>query len=344
MAVTFTERYVDASATGGGTGTQADPWTLNESLANVAAGDRVNVKAGTYNVTNDTCTTSGTRTSPIVFRGYKTTIGDLDNSNENLTSATDIPVVVTSTAGFGFNNCSFLSVNHMNFEGGPWGYQSTGFRVAVPYGSVRKCRFTSTGTGPGANSIACVTGGTTTVYIDCYFSSSSTAGYEILSSCAVALNCVFEGTGSSDGPPAIESSVNGAYNCLFINCSTGIAISYNLQTVTIQGCLFYNPTQSGTAIRATGAGYERLRIVKDCVFVNQSTAIDSLLTDASNWYVDGCAYYNVATQLQDVPYQSNAITLTADPFVSAANGNFNLNDFPGGGNLLRAKYYELGGN
>ena len=36
-------------------------------------------------------------------------------------------------------------------------------------------------------------------------------------------------------------------------------------------------------------------------------------------------------------------TLTADPFVSAANGNFNLNNAAGGGAVLRSTSYTLGG-
>lgn len=39
----------------------------------------------------------------------------------------------------------------------------------------------------------------------------------------------------------------------------------------------------------------------------------------------------------------NSITLTADPFVDAANGDFNLNNVTGGGALLRAVTYNLPG-
>ncbi len=66
------------------------------------------------------------------------------------------------------------------------------------------------------------------------------------------------------------------------------------------------------------------------------------LTETELGFHEGltCYLYN-ASGFTGITFPS--VTLTADPFVSAANGNFNLNDFPGGGNLLRAKYYELGG-
>lgn len=79
-------------------GTATYPWTLTQAIASVAAGDRVNIKSGAYPRTaTDTVGTDGTVTQPIVWRGYHTTIGDLDavgrtNGNGPLIG-TNFPVI-----------------------------------------------------------------------------------------------------------------------------------------------------------------------------------------------------------------------------------------------------------
>ncbi len=77
----FVEKYV--TVTGGGLhdgSSEANAWTLDEAWSNYSAGDRLNIKAGTYTLTQImNIWTSGTVTAPVSLRGYKTTIGDLDN-------------------------------------------------------------------------------------------------------------------------------------------------------------------------------------------------------------------------------------------------------------------------
>lgn len=78
----WTERYVSVAGGGAHDGTsEANAWTLAEAIAAYAAGQRVNVKAGTYaNTTTDRAfATNGTTTAPVWWRGYNVAIGDLDD-------------------------------------------------------------------------------------------------------------------------------------------------------------------------------------------------------------------------------------------------------------------------
>src|SRR3712207_3595128 len=117
----FTERYVRADAPGGGDGTTDSnaganaAWTLAEAITNVAAGHRVNVKAGTYATTTTarTMSTAGTTTAPIWWRGYKTTPGDMDGtvSHGTFASGAEIPVFTFTTAALTFSGAHQIVAN-----------------------------------------------------------------------------------------------------------------------------------------------------------------------------------------------------------------------------------------
>jgi hypothetical protein len=72
--VAWTERYVTAAATGGGDGlAEGTAWTPTEAAANVASGQRVNIKAGTY---ARTAQLQWSNNGPYLIQGYTTTPGD----------------------------------------------------------------------------------------------------------------------------------------------------------------------------------------------------------------------------------------------------------------------------
>ena len=322
MAITFTERYVTATALGGGTGTQADPWTWDEALANVAAGDRVNVQAGTYNVTNPSCTADGNRTNPIVFRGYQNTIGDLDENNNELTSGVDVPVIVTTTEGGGFNNCDFLFINHIHFQGGPWGFNASCFHMRLNYGRARRCKLTSIGSSVGGNAINVCTSLSTTVFLDCHFKLDTTSGgYEFIQAADTVQGCFFEGTGTGHAV-AIEQCAD-IRDCIFYNTG-GVRSMWNTGRFVVTNCTFYNPTQYGVAITWFGQDYARNSVIRNCMFANFTKGVSAKNADSVDWQVDGCSYYNVATQIENIAFQTNAKTEDTDPFLDSANKDMRL--------------------
>ena len=74
----ITEKYVTTTGAGAHDGTsEANAWSLTEAIAAAAAGNRVNVKAGTYTLGAGATFPAGTVAAPIIWRGYSSTIGDL---------------------------------------------------------------------------------------------------------------------------------------------------------------------------------------------------------------------------------------------------------------------------
>ena len=166
--------------------------------------------------------------------------------------------------------------------------------------------------------------------------------------------------------------------CLITNCEYGIySLGGGGEESFLSDSIIENCTSGGgfwsqapnlymvnsVIANNTGLGLNRssnLTYIKGCVFVNNSShgvssnadlIIDSVFDSNGGYGISGTpktvignAFRNNTSGEMSSGSNLDPITLTADPFVSAANGNFNLNDFPGGGNLLRAKYYELGGN
>lgn len=93
----FTERYVTDAAVGTGDGTSGDPWTLAQALTNADAGDRVNIQSDSgYSLAADTVSNPGNAAQAIVFRGYNSSIGDLEGQGRNADgtlNTTNFPVI-----------------------------------------------------------------------------------------------------------------------------------------------------------------------------------------------------------------------------------------------------------
>ncbi len=77
-------RYVSTSATGGGAGTYADPWTWQEANDSCAAGMVIKYTGGTYLEAQINPKHSGTWARPITFQNYATDVCSLYNSTTNL--------------------------------------------------------------------------------------------------------------------------------------------------------------------------------------------------------------------------------------------------------------------
>lgn len=152
----LTERYVTTT----GTDTYANstniatPMSLSTAITNGTAGDRINIKAGTYTRSaTDTIAGAGTVTSPLIWRGYNSTPGDLDTPVQSTGNLS------LTTTNFPLIDYSGNSANRFNWTGGFSLWQNLYIKTAYDGNSILmnggnqaayNCKFEDNGTGTSA--------------------------------------------------------------------------------------------------------------------------------------------------------------------------------------------------
>ena len=150
----FTERYVTDAAPGGGDGQIGTPWTLAEALAAAVAGDRVNILSDSgYALSADTVTNSGTAVQLICFRGYNSSIGDLENNGWNADGTLDVTgfPIITLSGVLSFPGAYILMQNLVftaSSINAPCVGSSTGDQV-----SIVECKITNSTNNAGAGAL-----------------------------------------------------------------------------------------------------------------------------------------------------------------------------------------------
>ena len=317
----FTEKYVTAAATGLGSGSsESDAWTLSQAHSNCAAGDRINVKAGTYTLTSGLYTSkSGTDASPIAWRGYKTTIGDRDNETTRQVSGTDIPKIVTNTSGgyFGFTG-NYLQFSRIAFETNTYNRPALYFRTANS--RAFHCQFLST-----QAYARCIEIGYGQRQIVAYCEVELT--YPTLAQVAMSggNHHQFVGNTIKVASPDATCINSGNYyanvvNNLCIGGATGCAISSAGNQRLVTGNTFVGSTV-GLSLSGGNA------VIQNNLFANCTSGITA--SSSCESLIFSNAFYNVTTE-----YGSNvnpetgvfdSVTETSDPFVDAASNDYTLN-------------------
>lgn len=114
--------------------------------------------------------------------------------------------------------------------------------------------------------------------------------------------------------------------------------------ICITGNIFYNNTSDGIEVTGAGDGLSTLLIESNIFDSNGSYGVNfsSVSVDASYLSGNGALLLNNAYRgntsgaTNPASIGTDDTTLTADPFVDAANGDFNINNIAGGGASLRA--------
>lgn len=355
----FTEKYVRADAAGGGNGTTDTnsgangAWTLAEAIAAYAAGQRLNVKSGvgTYanTTTSRTFATAGTTTAPIVWRGFVTTIGDIDSNN-----ALTKPAITFTTGRF------IVSAIHQTFQNlDISGAATAGAQVSSQggLGPVRfvRCRMENTGANAASSALNMQTASNTTFLEDCWLKAPTSATRCIDAARGVTmLGCVTQG-----GAIGVDFNTNATtltvFGCVFFG-QTGAAIKASIATgrVLVNGCSIYAPGGAGVEFSALPSAESAH--VCNCLFslcgtydIHNSTGTDTNLILRSN------NLSHAPTLAHELGFGDSPDhfpqTDSSSPFTNAAGSDFSLvstsnaraNGLPGGfENQSYTSYLDIG--
>ena len=144
-------------------------------------------------------------------------------------------------------------------------------------------------------------------------------------------------------------------NCIVTNATIGM--KGDRYPVYAYGCVFHNISSHAIALNsAPSSTYSRYWPVSPAkeyffgrnIFSNVSGDVfngDNLTTGPDEteygFTEDFTCYLHNSSGFTGITFPS--VTLTADPFIDAANGDFNLNATAGGGAVLRSTKYTVGG-
>lgn len=327
----FTEKYV--TVTGGGLhdgSSEANAWTLAEGVANYAAGDRVNVKAGTYTASSAiTWSTSGGQYTPIHWRGYKTSIGDLDDlPTVQRVEATDMPFF-DNTDRF-YIPASNVAFSNISFESD---FYAAGVQTGGKSVHFFRCRMVTKSTSSTAR--AFLGAGTYGVLTSCYFDAPSTADVTVWiyqgGAAARILDCFI--TGGTIGLKIYPYTYAVVCNTVITNSATNAVSFIGTSPVFLRSCVFHN--SGGDLVSAGNADGNAPCSISSCVFsdaggyaINQNTGSETpfvMLSD--NLYYDSSF---TSGRTNNIVYDFYPTVDTASPFVDAASNDFTISSSSNG--------------
>lgn len=316
----WTEKYVTTSGTEAwATNSSSAPSSLAEAIANVAAGQRVNIQAGEYaqTTTSLTFSTAGTTSAPIWWRGYKTVIGDRDTSADS-TASTDIPLISFSTGQLvisgGYQIFSSLAVTSA--------CTTTGGAVSVSgtYVDVHRTQITNSANNTAARSITLSGSGSKI----CLSKLTAHAGADTVATLSggnnVMLGCSLHG-----GTDGVNSSNSGSlviYN--IFDDQADDAMRSGSGPAYFVGNSVYSPAGHGyVATAAHGC----VLINNYFESVNQAAKVaitQTSGTDELRFFLAGNSFYDCTDTIAGIPedYSIYGGTLASAAFTAPASDNF----------------------
>ncbi|MHC4445645.1 MAG: right-handed parallel beta-helix repeat-containing protein [Planctomycetota bacterium] len=221
---------------------EANAWEhIDYAMTQVAAGDTVNVKSGEY-TEKATIRTAGTATSPITWRGYKTTPGDAASNLQDEQYMAQITATGQQN-GIAVDAAFAASADLYNVFENIIVYDATnhGIDISNGNGNQEYCTFFNCSfNGNGGNGV--YTAARHRIIL-CAASENTLTGIETAHTSEVIACLAFD-----NGPMQIHAS------CLVLGClifdipvdGVGIYSSYNLPGFVVSGCAIDGDGNSGT--------------------------------------------------------------------------------------------------
>jgi hypothetical protein len=313
-----------ATVNGGGLhdgSSEANAWTLAEAHTNMSVGDRLNIKAGTYTVggTYNAWPTS-TLSSPSGFRGYKNTIGDLDDKPvSQLVDGTDRPLIQTTNASYyWFTNRAHELYENLAFESST----SRPAQYADGYYTIySRCKFIAD---PAGSICIRRSTGNYSSFVNCHFDGNGGGQQQNIDEATQFVGCLFENLKYIEAYEFVQFS-----NSIIRNMTQGGLRYTAWGWHNINGNTFYNI--GGNAIEIVNASVPSIGsiLIQNNVF---HTITGNALQSAANnldFFADNNLFYG-SNYSNTFNLNRNAISEASDPFVDAAGGDYSLVSSSGG--------------
>lgn len=278
-------------------------------VASGVAGMKCWIKAGNYPLSTSTLSVSGgpflaKAATALVVEGYQTTRGDRTGTKPILDANAQTGITLwkgassTGATTQVFKNLEADGQDNatiVGFGGGAW------FDRFLEC-TARDCPTGFSGTAPQQ-------------FVQCDAHSCATTGFSVVAAvCCEAHSCATGFTGVT---------TNQWSHCLAASCTTGFSGAFSL---VVHHCTADECT-TGFSFGASQPGAN----VVSCLASNCTTGFSVQVTNP----LIACAGYDNGTDVSNVNDNNTFTTLSADPYVNKAGGDYRLNDTAGGGADIR---------
>lgn len=328
--------YVDA-ATGNDTDdglSEANAWlTLGKAASTVAAGDKVNVKAGTYNEIV-TLATSGTADNEIVWEGYTTTVGDgtpgivvVEGGN---TRATCLAMPSISRNIFRWFAFQGATTQVLGWSGAPGSVTFFGCKILK-----------GSGTAPVSMQQTADFGIAPLLFVHSEVANFGGDGIHNITSPGGVFGCeIHDNGGDGIDHAAFRSTPFIVGNLIYDNTGDGIKLGSNGSNYLIANNTIVD--NGGDGIEIGGAANDRMILINNIFDGNGGWNINIVaaqsgstqILSAKNFYRAGTSgHINDTGRLSQLAAD---VLLTGDPFTAKASDDYSLDNTADEGAAVRA--------